>query len=77
MPDNIIEIGIGNEILGISTYDIQISDCTPTNWQTVATDLSLSDFPFDINLDFWCQVVVINIKLRLILTVFVQVQDGW
>ena len=53
MPDNIIEIGIGNEILGISTYDIQISDCTPTNWQTVATDLSLSDFPFDINLDFW------------------------
>lgn len=52
MP-NIVSIGISNQILGISNYDVYVSECEPTNWQLVATDLTYDQFPYDVNLDFW------------------------
>jgi len=52
MP-NIVSIGISNQILGISNYDVYISECEPTNWQLVATDLTYDQFPYEVNLDFW------------------------
>ena len=46
-----IIIGLNSEYYGISTYDVFVSTCDPTNWQIVANDISFSDFPVNVNLN--------------------------
>jgi len=47
---NII-IGLNSEYYGISTYDVFVSTCDPTNWQIVANDIAFSGFPVNVNLN--------------------------
>ena len=47
----IIEIGLNNEVLGINTYDVFVSECSPTNWVQVEDDILFSQFPVNVDLD--------------------------
>lgn len=44
MP-NIVEIGLNNEVLGVNTYNVYVSDCGVTNWFPAYINISYSDFP--------------------------------
>ena len=44
-------IGLNSEYYGISTYDVFVSTCDPTNWQIVANDIAFSGFPVNVNLN--------------------------
>jgi hypothetical protein len=46
-----IIIGLNSEYVGINTYDVFVSECGTTNWQSVADDIVFSDFPLTVNLD--------------------------
>lgn len=46
-----IQLGLNTEYYGISTYDVFVSECSPTSWQLVSDDISFGDFPIDIVLD--------------------------
>ena len=51
MPTN-IEIGMTNEIIGITSYDVFVSECVqPPVWQQVGNDLSFDDFPVILDLE--------------------------
>ena len=47
----IIEIGLNNEVLGINTYDVFVSECSPINWVQVEDDILFSQFPVNVDLD--------------------------
>jgi len=46
-----ILIGLNSEYTTGTTYDVFISVCDPTSWQTVATGMTFSDFPISVGLD--------------------------
>ncbi len=47
----IIEIGLNEEVIGINTYDVYVSECSPTNWVPVYNDISYNTFPVNVDLD--------------------------
>jgi len=46
-----IEIGLNSQDITISTYDVYVSNCNPTQWQIVSENIIYSDFPVIVNLD--------------------------
>ena len=57
MPTN-IEIGMTNEIIGITSYDVFVSECVqPPVWQQVGNDLSFENFPIIIDLEQYITIV--------------------
>ncbi len=44
MP-NLVEIGLNSNVLGVNTYDVFVSECSPTNWVQVGDDILFSQFP--------------------------------
>jgi len=44
MP-NIVEIGLNNEVLGVNTYNVYVSECGVTNWIQTDSNIPYSNFP--------------------------------
>ena len=43
----VITIGLNNEVLGVNTYDVFVSNCVnPPEWTQVADDITFSQFPW-------------------------------
>lgn len=52
------EIGMTNEIIGITSFDVFVSDCVqPPVWQQVGNDLSFNDFPIFVNLEEYITII--------------------
>jgi len=57
MPTN-VEIGMTNEIIGITSFDVFVSDCVqPPIWQQVGNDLSFNDFPIYVDLEQYITII--------------------
>ena len=52
-----VEIGMTNEIIGINSFDVFVSECVqPPNWVIVANDISFQDQPIIVDLDSFITV---------------------
>lgn len=57
MPTN-VEIGMTNEIIGITSFDVFVSDCVqPPVWQQVGNDLSFDEFPIYVDLEQYITII--------------------
>lgn len=48
---NSILISFNSEYSNESTYNVFVSECDPTSWQSVATNITYDDFPVSVGLD--------------------------